>query len=255
MSAETVATAPEKGPRHVALIMDGNGRWAERRGLPRVMGHREGVQALRRTIKAAPDFGIRCLTVFGFSTENWSRPADEVSDLMGLVRAFVGSDLKRLEAAGVRIRILGRRKGLPGDIAAIVDRAEAQTAHNTGFLLQVAFNYGGRADLVDAAQRLVDQARAGQFTGEVTEDDLGAGLSTAGAPAVDLIVRTSGEQRLSNFLLWEAAYAELVFQDILWPDYGAEALGAAVALYGNRERRFGGREAVPDLAAAKTAAG
>ncbi|HEY1072729.1 polyprenyl diphosphate synthase [Brevundimonas sp.] len=254
MSAETVATAPEKGPRHVALIMDGNGRWAERRGLPRFMGHREGVQALRRTIKAAPDFGVRCLTVFGFSTENWSRPADEVSDLMGLVRTFVGSDLKRLDAAGVRIRVLGRRKGLPADIAAIVDRAEAHTAGNDRFLLQVAFNYGGRADLVDAAQRLVDRARTGQFTGEVTEDDLGAGLSTAGAPPVDLIVRTSGEQRLSNFLLWEAAYAELVFQDILWPDYGAEALGEAIALYGNRERRYGGREALPDAVAAKTAA-
>jgi undecaprenyl diphosphate synthase len=255
MSAEPVATAPAKGPRHVALIMDGNGRWAERRGLPRVMGHREGVQALRRTIKAAPDFGIRCLTVFGFSTENWSRPADEVSDLMGLVRAFVGSDLKRLDEAGVCIRVLGRRKGLPSDIAAIVDRAEAQTAHNTAFLLQVAFNYGGRADLVDAAQRLVDQARAGQFDGDVTEEDLGAGLSTAGAPPVDLIVRTSGEQRLSNFLLWEAAYAELVFQDILWPDYGGEALGEAVSVFGNRERRFGGRDASPDVAAAKTAAG
>ncbi|MFK4056532.1 polyprenyl diphosphate synthase [Brevundimonas sp. NPDC046655] len=255
MSAETVATAPEKGPRHVALIMDGNGRWAERRGLPRVMGHREGVQALRRTIKAAPGFGIRCLTVFGFSTENWSRPADEVSDLMGLVRAFVGSDLKRLDEAGVCIRVLGRRKGLPSDIAAIVDRAEAQTAHNTAFLLQVAFNYGGRADLVDAAQRLVDQARAGQFDGDVTEEDLGAGLSTAGAPPVDLIVRTSGEQRLSNFLLWEAAYAELVFQDILWPDYGGEALGEAVSVFGNRERRFGGRDASPDVTAAKTAAG
>jgi len=255
MSAETVATAPEKGPRHVALIMDGNGRWAERRGLPRVMGHREGGQALRRTIKAAPDFGIRCLTVFGFSTENWSRPADEVSDLMGLVRAFVGSDLKRLDEAGVCIRVLGRRKGLPSDIAAIVDRAEAQTAHNTAFLLQVAFNYGGRADLVDAAQRLVDQARAGQFDGDVTEEDLGAGLSTAGAPPVDLIVRTSGEQRLSNFLLWEAAYAELVFQDILWPDYGGEALGEAVSVFGNRERRFGGRDASSDVTAAKTAAG
>lgn len=254
MSAETVARAPEKGPRHVALIMDGNGRWAERRGLPRVVGHREGVQALRRTIKAAPDFGIACLTVFGFSTENWSRPADEVSDLMGLVRSFVGSDLKRLEAAGVRIRILGRRHGLPSDIAAIVDRAEAQTAHNDRFLLQVAFNYGGRADLVDAAQRLVDQARAGLFDGDVTEDDLGAGLSTAGAPPVDLIVRTSGEQRLSNFLLWEAAYAELVFQDILWPDYGAEALGEAVALYCNRERRYGGRDALSDATAAKAAA-
>lgn len=254
MSAETVATGPEKGPRHVALIMDGNGRWAERRGLPRVMGHREGVQALRRTIKAAPDFGIRCLTVFGFSTENWSRPADEVSDLMGLVRAFVGSDLKRLDEAGVRIRILGRRKGLPSDIAAIVDRAETQTAHNTRFLLQVAFNYGGRADLVDAAQRLVDQARAGQFDGDVSEDDLGTGLSTAGAPPVDLIVRTSGEQRLSNFLLWEAAYAELVFQDILWPDYGVEALAEAVSLYGNRERRYGGRDTLSD-AEAKTAVG
>ncbi|MNS32970.1 Ditrans,polycis-undecaprenyl-diphosphate synthase [compost metagenome] len=254
MSAETVATAPEKGPRHVALIMDGNGRWAQRRGLPRAVGHREGVQALRRTIKAAPELGVQCLTVFGFSTENWSRPADEVSDLMGLVRAFVGSDLKRLDAAGVRVRVLGRRKGLPADIAAIVDRAEAQTAHNDGFLLQVAFNYGGRADLVDAAQRLVDRARAGQLTGEVSEDDLGAGLSTAGAPPVDLIVRTSGEQRLSNFLLWEAAYAELVFQDILWPDYGAEALGEAIALYGVRERRYGGREALPDTSAVKAAA-
>ncbi|MNE11558.1 Ditrans,polycis-undecaprenyl-diphosphate synthase [compost metagenome] len=253
MSAETVATAPERGPRHVALIMDGNGRWAERRGLPRVVGHREGVQALRRTIKAAPEFGVRCLTVFGFSTENWSRPADEVSDLMGLVRAFVGSDLKRLDAAGVKVRVLGRRKGLPADIAAIVDRAEAQTAHNDRFLLQVAFNYGGRADLVDAAQRLVDRVRAGQLTGEVSEDDLGAGLSTAGAPPVDLIVRTSGEQRLSNFLLWEAAYAELVFQDILWPDYGAEALGEAIALYGDRERRYGGRDALPDTGAVKAA--
>ncbi|MND91701.1 Ditrans,polycis-undecaprenyl-diphosphate synthase [compost metagenome] len=173
---------------------------------------------------------------------------------MGLVRAFVGSDLKRLDAAGVRVRVLGRRKGLPADIAAIVDRAEAQTAHNDGFLLQVAFNYGGRADLVDAAQRLVDRARAGQLTGEVSEDDLGAGLSTAGAPPVDLIVRTSGEQRLSNFLLWEAAYAELVFQDILWPDYGAEALGEAIALYGDRERRYGGREALSDTAAVKAAA-
>ena len=253
MSAETVATAPERGPRHVALIMDGNGRWAERRGLPRVVGHREGVQALRRTIKAAPELGVRCLTVFGFSTENWSRPADEVSDLMGLVRAFVGSDLKRLDAAGVKVRVLGRRKGLPADIAAIVDRAEAQTAHNDRFLLQVAFNYGGRADLVDAAQRLVDRVRAGQLTGEVSEDDLGAGLSTAGAPPVDLIVRTSGEQRLSNFLLWEAAYAELVFQDILWPDYGAEALGEAIALYGDRERRYGGRDALPDTGAVKAA--
>ncbi|WP_449252340.1 polyprenyl diphosphate synthase [Brevundimonas naejangsanensis] len=241
MSAEPVATAPAKGPRHVALIMDGNGRWAQRRGLPRAVGHREGVQALRRTIKAAPELGVQCLTVFGFSTENWSRPADEVSDLMGLVRAFVGSDLKRLEAAGVRVKVLGRRKGLPEDIAGIVARAEAQTAHNDKFLLQVAFNYGGRADLADAAQRLVDRARAGEDI-VVDEEALGAGLSTAGAPPVDLIVRTSGEQRLSNFLLWEAAYAEMVFQDILWPDYGAEALAEAIAQFACRQRRYGGRE-------------
>ena len=243
MSAQTAATPLEKGPRHVALIMDGNGRWAQSRGLPRAVGHREGVQALRRTIKAAPELGVCCLTVFGFSTENWNRPADEVSDLMGLVRAFVGSDLNRLDAAGVRVKVLGRRKGLPDDIAAIVARAESQTAGNEKFLLQVAFNYGGRADLVDAAQRLVDQARAGQAI-EVDEGALGAGLSTAGAPPVDLIVRTSGEQRLSNFLLWEAAYAELVFQDILWPDYGAEALADAIAQFGNRDRRYGGRETV-----------
>ena len=243
MSAEPVATAPAKGPRHVALIMDGNGRWAQRRGLPRAVGHREGVQALRRTIKAAPELGVQCLTVFGFSTENWNRPADEVSDLMGLVRAFVGSDLKRLNAGGVRVKVLGRRKGLPDDIAAIVARAEAETAANDAFLLQVAFNYGGRADLVDAAQRLVDRARMGEDV-VVDEQALGEGLSTAGAPPVDLIVRTSGEQRLSNFLLWEAAYAEMVFQDILWPDYGAEALAEAIAQFGVRERRYGGREAM-----------
>lgn len=243
MSAEPVATAPAKGPRHVALIMDGNGRWAQRRGLPRAVGHREGVQALRRTIKAAPELGVQCLTVFGFSTENWNRPADEVSDLMGLVRAFVGSDLKRLAAAGVRVKVLGRRRGLPDDIAAIVARAEAETAHNDKFLLQVAFNYGGRADLVDAAQRLVDRARMGEDVA-VDEVTLGAGLSTAGAPPVDLIVRTSGEQRLSNFLLWEAAYAEMVFQDILWPDYGLEALAEAISQFGARERRYGGREAM-----------
>lgn len=243
MSAEPVATAPAKGPRHVALIMDGNGRWAQRRGLPRAVGHREGVQALRRTIKAAPELGVQCLTVFGFSTENWNRPADEVSDLMGLVRAFVGSDLKRLNAGGVRVKVLGRRKGLPDDIAAIVARAEIETAANDAFLLQVAFNYGGRADLVDAAQRLVDRARMGEDV-VVDEQALGEGLSTAGAPPVDLIVRTSGEQRLSNFLLWEAAYAEMVFQDILWPDYGAEALAEAIAQFGVRERRYGGREAM-----------
>ncbi len=227
------------GPRHVALIMDGNGRWAEARGLPRAMGHREGVQALKRTVQAAPTFGIECLTVFGFSTENWRRPAEEVADLMGLVRSYVTSDLSRLAREGVRVKVLGRRAGLPADIAAIIDRAEAQTAHNDRFRLQVAFNYGGRSDLVDAAQRHVDRVLAGEAAGPLDEAAFEAGLSTAGSPPLDLIVRTSGEQRLSNFLLWEAAYAELVFQDVLWPDYGSEALGEAVEQYRNRDRRFG----------------
>jgi len=242
------APAPEAGPRHVALIMDGNGRWAQARGLPRAMGHREGVQALKRSVQAAPDFGIECLTVFGFSTENWRRPADEVSDLMGLVRSYVASDLARLEREGVRVRVLGRRTGLPADIAAIVERAERSTAHNSRFLLQVAFNYGGRADIVDAAQAYVDRLLAGQATGPLDETTLGLGLSTAGGPPVDLIVRTSGEHRLSNFLLWEAAYAELVYQDVLWPDYGAEALADAVGQYRQRDRRFGAIAVEPALA-------
>jgi undecaprenyl diphosphate synthase len=248
MLAEPLQTAPTDGPRHVALIMDGNGRWAEARGLPRAMGHREGVQALKRTVEAAPRFGIRCLTVFGFSTENWRRPPDEVFDLMGLVRSYVASDLKRLEREGVRVRVLGRRAGLPADIIALSELAESTTAHNTKFLLQVAFNYGGRADIVDAAQRHVDAVLAGRATGPLDEDTLGLGLSTAGAPPVDVIIRTSGEQRLSNFLLWEAAYAEMVFQNVLWPDYGPEGLADAVEQYRHRDRRFGGR-AAPALAA------
>ncbi|WP_374387708.1 polyprenyl diphosphate synthase [Brevundimonas sp.] len=231
-----------EGPRHVAIIMDGNGRWAKRRGLPRALGHREGVQALKRTIEAAPKLGVQCLTVFGFSTENWSRPEDEVSDLMGLVRTYVASDLTRLEKAGVRLRVLGRREGLPADIADIIVRAESQTAHNDRFLLQVAFNYGGRADLVDAARRHAERLLAGETVEPLSERTLEAGLATAGSPPLDLIVRTSGEQRLSNFLLWESAYAELVFQDILWPDYGPEALADAIEAYRRRERRFGGRE-------------
>lgn len=234
------------GPAHVALIMDGNGRWAAARGLPRAVGHREGVQALKRTVRAAADLGIRCLTVFGFSTENWKRSAEEVSDLMGLVRAYVGSDLDRLTREGVRIHILGRRQGLPEDIAAIVDRAERETAHNDSFLLQVAFNYGGRADIVDAMNSLVARAAdSGEASPVFTEADIDGALSTHRGPPVDLIIRTSGEQRLSNFLLWEAAYAEMVFQDILWPDYGPDALNEAVQAYRRRDRRFGGRPVEP----------
>ncbi|HRH19513.1 MAG TPA: polyprenyl diphosphate synthase [Brevundimonas sp.] len=227
------------GPRHVALIMDGNGRWAKARGLPRSLGHRAGVEALKRTVQAAPDLGLTCLTVFGFSTENWRRPASEVSELMGLVRAYVESDLERLVREGVRLRIPGRREGLPDDIRQIVERAEARTAHNDRFLLQVAFNYGSRADIVEAARHF---AESGEDPTGLTEDRFERLLSTTGAPPVDLVVRTSGEHRLSNFLMWEAAYAELLFQDILWPDYGREALAEAIEAFRMRERRFGGLE-------------
>ncbi|MBN8553376.1 MAG: di-trans,poly-cis-decaprenylcistransferase [Caulobacterales bacterium] len=227
------------GPRHVALIMDGNGRWAKARGLPRTLGHRAGVEALKRTVQAAPDLGLTCLTVFGFSTENWRRPAAEVSELMGLVRAYVESDLDRLVREGVRLRIPGRHEGLPDDIREIVERAEARTARNDRFLLQVAFNYGSRADIVDAARRF---AESGEDSASLTEERFERLLSTAGAPPVDLVVRTSGEHRLSNFLMWEAAYAELLFQDIFWPDYGREALAEAIEAFRMRERRFGGLE-------------
>ena len=235
-----------QGPRHVAVIMDGNGRWAKARGMPRTLGHRAGVNALKRTVEAAPDFGIECLTVFGFSTENWRRPVAEVSDLMGLVKLYVQTDLDRLAREGVRVRVLGRRTGLPADIAEIVERAESKTAHNSRFLLQVAFNYGGQADLIDAARRFAEEVAAGRAAPQdLDEARFGSLLSTAGGPPLDLVVRTSGERRLSNFLLWEAAYAELVFQDVLWPDYGPEALAEAVAEYRSRERRFGGVAAGP----------
>jgi undecaprenyl diphosphate synthase len=228
------------GPQHVALIMDGNGRWAKMRGLPRTLGHRAGVNALKRTVQAAPEFGIKCLTVFGFSTENWSRPEQEVSELMSLVRFYVETDLDRLARERVRIRILGRRSGLPRDILEIVERAEARTANNDGFLLQVAFNYGGRADIVDAARKFALAVLQGSADPASLDETAFAGLlSTAEGPPVDLIVRTSGESRISNFLLWEAAYAELVFQDVLWPDYGPGPLAEAVEAFRRRERRFG----------------
>jgi undecaprenyl diphosphate synthase len=228
------------GPQHVAVIMDGNGRWAKMRGLPRTLGHRAGVNALKRTVQAASDLGIKCLTVFGFSTENWSRPVQEVSELMSLVRHYVETDLDRLAREGVRVRILGRRTGLPRDIQEIVQRAESRTAHNDRFLLQVAFNYGGRADIVDAARKFAAAVRDGEADPASLDEAAFTGLlSTANGPPVDLIVRTSGESRISNFLLWEAAYAELVFQDVLWPDYGLEPLAEAVEAFRRRERRFG----------------
>jgi undecaprenyl diphosphate synthase len=209
--------------------------------MPRALGHRAGVTALKRTVEAAPNLGVGVLTVFGFSTENWRRPAHEVSELMGLLKAYVESDLERLAREGVRVRIIGRRTGLAPDIQEIIERAERRTANNTKFTLQVAFNYGGRADIADAARAFAEAVERGEAKASDLDEAAFEGLlSTSTAPAPDLIVRTSGEQRISNFLLWECAYAELVFQDVLWPDYGPEALSAAIAEYRGRDRRYGG---------------
>ncbi len=237
-------------PRHVAIIMDGNGRWAKQRALPRSFGHRAGVNALKRTVEGAAKLGLEWLTVFGFSTENWRRPPAEVAELMSILKTYVKSDLDRLEAEGARIRVIGRREGLAPDVLDVIQHAEARTRHNNRFQLQVAFNYGGRADIADAAMRYARAVAAGEIApGSVCEATFGRFLSTADGPPPDLIIRTSGERRLSNFLLWEAAYAELVFQDVLWPDYGLEHLQAALQEFQNRERRYGGAE-VDDVLAA-----
>jgi undecaprenyl diphosphate synthase len=237
-------------PLHVAIIMDGNGRWAKARGMPRGLGHKAGVDALKRVTEAAQDLGVARLTVFGFSTENWRRPAGEVSDLMRLMKAYVRSDLDRLRREGIRVHILGRRTGLPADILETIEHAESSTAQNDRFHLQVAFNYGGQADILDAARRFAEAVKAGQAQPEDLNEALFQGyLSTSGGPAPDLIIRTSGEQRLSNFLLWEAAYAEFVFQDVLWPDYGPGELKAAIEEFRTRERRYGGTDVNDALAA------
>ncbi|HWF00599.1 MAG TPA: polyprenyl diphosphate synthase [Caulobacteraceae bacterium] len=240
---------PDEG-LHVAIIMDGNGRWAKARGLPRTLGHRAGVQALRRTVEAAPQLGIRRLTVFGFSTENWRRPAGEVSELIGLLRAYFHSDLIRLEREGVRVRVVGRRTGLAPDILEMITSAETRTAGNDAFHLQVAFNYGGRADIVDAARRFARDVETGVArAADLDERTFEQRLSTGCAPAADLIIRTSGERRISNFLLWDSAYAELIFQDVYWPDYGEEHLKAALGEYASRQRRYGGLQSEDILAA------
>ncbi|HWA60333.1 MAG TPA: polyprenyl diphosphate synthase [Caulobacteraceae bacterium] len=248
---DTAPTPAEPGRGlHVAIIMDGNGRWAKQRGLPRALGHRAGVAALRRTVEGAPDVGIDRLTVFGFSTENWRRPQTEVAEILGLMKAYFASDLTRLERGGVNVRIVGRRTGLTPDILDIVEQAEARTARNDRFRLQVAFNYGGRADITDAARRFAEAVARGEARpSDLTETMFESYLSTAPEAAPDLIIRTGYEQRLSNFLLWECAYAELVFQDVHWPDYGPEHLRAAVAEFHSRERRYGG-VAVDDVLAA-----
>ena len=229
---------PPTAPRHVAIIMDGNGRWATARGRPRAFGHRQGVEALRKTVRAAGDLGIKQLTVFSFSTENWQRPAAEVDALFELLRMYVAADLEKLASEGVQIQAIGRRDGLGSDLLEIIERAERRTSGNERFKLVIAFNYGGRDELLRAAQRAARQL-GGDLSG-LDEAGFENFLDTAGFPDPDLVIRTSGEHRISNFLLWQAAYSEFVFMDVLWPDFDEAALRAALEEFALRDRRYGG---------------
>ncbi|MFM9978911.1 MAG: isoprenyl transferase [Sphingomonadaceae bacterium] len=222
-------------PRHVAIIMDGNGRWAKKRHLPRIAGHRKGIEAVRVVTRAAREMGIEVLTLYAFSSENWRRPAEEVSDLMGLLRHFIRSDLDEMVAENVRLRVIGDFSSFAPDLVEMIAHAIARTAENTGALLVVALNYGAQDEIVRAARAL-----AGRDPATIDAAALEAELYTTDLPPLDLVIRTSGEHRLSNFMLWQAAYAELMFVDTLWPDFGREALAEAISAYGLRERRFGG---------------
>jgi undecaprenyl diphosphate synthase len=231
-------------PTHVGIIMDGNGRWAQARGLPRFEGHRRGVEAVRRAVRSATELGLRYLTIYSFSSENWSRPAAEVSDLMGLLKRFIRNDLADLHRSNVRVRIIGLRRNLSADLQGLLNEAEELTRRNSGLTLVVAFNYGARQEIVEAARKLALEAAAGQLdAATIDEAALGARLDTSDIPDPDLLIRTSGEQRLSNFLLWQAAYAELVFLPMHWPDFDHAAFQSALAQYASRERRFGGTAA------------
>ncbi len=228
-------------PRHVAIIMDGNGRWAKQRFLPRIAGHRQGVEAVRRVTRAARALKIEALTLYAFSSENWRRPEEEVSDLMGLLRHFIRTDLDELVRENVQLRVIGNYRRFSADIVALVEDALARTAPNDGPILVIALNYGAHAELTAVARTLAAKVRDGELAVEaIDEAAIEAELETSALPPLDLLIRTSGEARLSNFLLWQAAYAELLFVDTLWPDFGEAALAEAVALFGRRQRRFGG---------------
>jgi len=232
---------PGRTPQHVAIIMDGNGRWAAERGFPRGEGHRRGVDAVKRTIKAAMELGIPTLTIFSFSSENWSRPRTEIDDLMGLMKRFIRRDLDELHAEGVRVRVIGSTERVDPELLQLIDKAKQRTASNRAMDLVIAFNYGARAEIATAARRLAERVRAGTIDpADITVDSFGAALDTAGICDPDLLIRTSGELRLSNFLLWQCAYTELVFLDVYWPEFGREHLEAAIQSYCGRQRRFGG---------------
>lgn len=223
-----------KAPRHVAIIMDGNGRWAKKRRLPRALGHKRGVETVRTIVKAAGELGLEALSLYAFSSENWKRPEDEVNDLMGLMKQFIKSDLDEFAAAGVRLKIIGNYRAMDPDIVELIDGALAKTANNTKTTLAVALNYGAQDELVRAANAAAAQ-------GAITAESIEANLDTVDLPPLDLLIRTSGEQRLSNFMLWQSAYAELWFTETLWPDFTSADLAKAIKDFGKRERRYGGR--------------
>ncbi len=248
----TAAPAPEEGaaglpgrsktPRHVAIIMDGNGRWAKQRGLPRAAGHRAGAEAVRRSLQAAADHGVEVLTLYAFSSENWRRSDEEISDLTALMRFYLDRELKTLEKEGVRIKLIGDYSAFGGELVDRLERAVERTAGNTRLTLVVALNYGSRAEIAEAARKLAVRVAAGEIdASSIDEADIAAELQTAALPELDLLIRTSGEERLSNFLLWQAAYTELLFIETLWPDFNEQAFGDALRVFAARERRFGGR--------------
>ena len=248
----TAAPAPEQGaaglagrsrvPRHVAIIMDGNGRWAKQRGLPRVAGHRAGAEAVRRSLRAAADHGVDVLTIYAFSSENWRRSKEEISDLTALMRFYLERELKTLEKERVRLQLIGDYSAFGPDLVQRLERAVDRTASNTRLTLVIALNYGSRAELAAAARKLASKAAAHEIDpASIDEQSVAAELQTADLPELDLLIRTSGEVRLSNFLLWQAAYAELLFLDTLWPDFDEQSFADALNIYAARDRRFGGR--------------
>ncbi len=233
-------TTPRDVPAHVAIIMDGNGRWAAARGLPRAAGHRQGAEAVRRTVEASIELGISYLTLFGFSSENWKRPKTEIRDLMGLLERYLRSEIADLHKNNVRLRIIGDRSAFSRELRDLMDDGEMLTRTNNRLNLTLALNYGGRADIVHAARRAAEEVRLGRLeVDDITEERFGGWLQTEGLPDPDLMLRTSGEQRVSNFLLWQAAYAEFVFIDTAWPDFAKRDLESAVSEFGRRERRYG----------------
>lgn len=234
-------------PRHVAIIMDGNGRWAKERGLPRIEGHRKGVEAVREITRVAGESGIDYLTLYSFSSENWSRPPSEIAELFGLLRFFIRKHLAELHQNNVRLLVIGEEEGVPEDINRLIREAIDLTARNTGLTLVIAFNYGARGEIANAARKIARAVMAGEIAADsITPDTVGGYLQTRDIPDPDLIIRTSGEQRLSNFLLWQAAYSEFVFTDCKWPDFNKEAFMKAIDEFYARERRFGAVSSVPN---------